>query len=115
MKSTVLIIPAAMRDAGNAVAGAMGWGPNSYSVALFTDDTITHYGLHTYSGEQFEAWVTGQEALPDGMESAQPVIDALIHSVREDIADAEHFAQVLADNGLGYSTEQNNGERHYDV
>lgn len=100
MKSTVLIIPAAMQAAGNAVAEAEGWGSNSYSVALFTGDTITHYGLHTYSGAQFEARVKGQEPLPDGMKSAQPVIDALIYSFRDDIADAEHFARVLDEHGL---------------
>lgn len=99
-KSTILIIPAAMQAAGNAVAEAMEWGPNSYSVALFTGDSLTHYGLHTYSGAQFEARVKGQEPLPEGMESAQPVIDALIYSFRDDIVGADHFAQALEDHEL---------------
>lgn len=100
MKSTILVIPAAMRAAGNAVAEVMGWGPNNYSVPLFTGDAITHYGLHTYSSAQFEAWITGTEPLPEGMESAQPVIDALVYSFRDDIAGAAHFASVLEYNGL---------------
>lgn len=100
MKSTVLIIPAPMQAAGNAVAEAMEWGQNNYSVPLFTGDTLTHYGLHTYSSPQFQAWVTGTEPLPEDMESAQPVIDALIYSFRDDIADAEHFAEVIAAHGL---------------
>lgn len=100
MKSTILVIPVAMRAAGNAVAEVMGWGPNSYSVPVFTGNAITHYGLHTYSSAQFEAWVTGAEPLPEGMESAQPVIDALIYSFRDDMLGAAHFAAVLEDNGL---------------
>ena len=100
-KSTVLIIPAAMRDAGNAVAEEMGWGPNNYSVAL-TDGAAspTHYGLHRFACETFEGWVTGTEPLPDGMDHAQAVIDALIYSFSDEIRNREHFNAVLTANDL---------------
>lgn len=100
--STVLIIPAALRDAGNQVAEAMGWGTGNYSVPLSPagSEPATHYGLHAWASEQFKAWVEGTEPLPEGMEAAQPVIDALIYSFRADLMNAEHFDTVAAANNL---------------
>jgi len=101
MKSAVLIIPTNLQADGNAVAEAMGWGTNNYSVPLTTNGVdITHYGLHTHTSAQFESWVTGIEPLPTGMEYAQSVIDALIYSFRNDIKNREHFNLVLEANGL---------------
>lgn len=101
MKSTVLIIPASHQADGNLVAEQMGWGPNNYSVPLTTDGVnISHYGLHTHTGPEFEGWVTGTNPLPQGMEHAQAVIDQLIYSFRTDIKNREHFNAVLAANGL---------------
>ena len=101
MKSTVLIIPTNLQADGNAVAEAMGWGVNNYSVPLTTNGVdISHYGLHTHTSAQFEGWITGTQPLPAGMEYAQPVIDALIYSFRDDIKNREHFDAVLAANNL---------------
>ena len=55
MLSAVLIIPAALREKANALAEAMGWGPNNYSVPLSVGgtDPATHYGLHSWVGPEF--------------------------------------------------------------
>lgn len=102
LKSAVLILPSALRDAGNAVAEAMGWGPDNYSIPLSptAKTPATHYGLRSWVDDRFEGWVTGREPLPQGMEAAQPVIDALIYSFRPDGEHIGHFADVLAANGL---------------
>lgn len=107
MSSTVLLIPAALQADGNAVAEQMGWGPSNYSVPVTTDGTtVSHYGLHTFTSAQFQGWVEGTEPLPEGMTHAQPVIDALIYSFRDDIKNREHFDAVLAANGLQHMPEE---------
>jgi hypothetical protein len=102
MNSTILILPAAMRDAGNAVAEAMGWGPDNYSVPLSADGSApaTHYGLHAWTDDQFKGWVEGTAPLPDGMDAAVPVIAALIASFRTSGEPRQHFHEVLSANGL---------------
>ena len=48
MTSAVLIIPAAMTGAANAVGAAMGWGPDNYTVALSNHGaTVTHWACRT--------------------------------------------------------------------
>lgn len=48
MTSAVLIIPAALRDAANAVGDVMGWGPENYTIALSGGgETVTHYACRT--------------------------------------------------------------------
>ena len=100
MTSAVLIIPDALRADANAVAEQMGWGANNYSVPLTSNGAITHWGLHANTSEQFRGWVEGTEPLPDGLEHAQFVIDALISSFRNDLFGAGHFAVVLESHGL---------------
>ena len=100
MFSTVLIISADLRDAGNAVAEAMGWGPGNYSVPLSADGQkpATHYGLHAWSSKEFRRWVEGTEELPEGMEAAKPVIDSVIASFQVD--SDNHWNEVLKTKGL---------------
>lgn len=46
--SALLIIPAPLRAAANAVGDAMGWGPENYTVPLSSDgSTVTHYACRT--------------------------------------------------------------------
>lgn len=106
MLSCVLILPVDQVPTGKAVSEAMGWGPNSYSVPLSADGTppVTHYGLHAWVTEEFQALIeTG--AYPPQVEAAgitQAVYDAmmaaLISSFWPDYVG--HFATVCADNGL---------------
>ncbi len=107
--SVVLIAPAALRAAANALAEAMGWGPDNYSVPLSPGgaEPATHYGLHTWATDDFLATVAGAEAgeLPPhlggaGMAPAQVagLIAQLIISVQGSAE--QHFESVLAERGL---------------
>ena len=106
--SAILIIPAALRAAANAVGESMGWGPDNYTVPLSNDggETVTHWAARTDVSEQFVRWIKGVDPLPDP--AAQPVIDALIADFSPDPDDAEkpvlwgadHAAAVLAANDL---------------
>ena len=106
MLSTVLILPIAQVDTGNAVAEAMGWGPNNYSVPLSADgsEPATHYGLHAWAGDEFEQMVeTGYyppQVAEAGIDQAtyDAMMAALIYSFWPDYTD--HFATIIADNNL---------------
>ena len=105
MLSTVLILPLDQVATGNAVAEAMGWGPNNYSVALSADgsEPATHWGLHAWAGNEFEQMVgTGYyppELAGDVDEATfAAMIGALIYSFRDDYTG--HFATIIAENGL---------------
>jgi hypothetical protein len=102
--STVLIIPASMYEQGNIIGDHMGWGPNNFSVPLSSDgsEPATHYGLHTYSDDEFKGWIEGTIPLPEQMQDAQPIIDSMIHSFDITVTGAEHFSLVLNDNNLEY-------------
>lgn len=52
--STVLIIPADLREKANAVGEALGHGPSSYTLPLTLDgETVTHWGAHTHATDDF--------------------------------------------------------------
>lgn len=110
MRSCVLIIPVAERDQANALAEAMGWGPNNYSVPLSTagTDPATHYGLRAGAEDSFEAMLGTAQA--DGT-MPQPLIDAgfpadtfaaIVAAVIADFRDdpTGHFDDICAAHGL---------------
>lgn len=107
--SAVLIIPAAMKSAADAVGEAMGWGPVSYTIPLGDGETVTHYAARADVSAPFIGWVRGLDPLPDP--AAQPVIDALIADFSPDPSDAgdkappvlwgrAHLQAVVAATGL---------------
>ena len=110
--SAVLIIPAALKPAADAVGAAMGWGPVSYTIPLSDDgEAVTHWGARADVSLPFLRWVRGLEPLPEGMEHAQPVIDALIADFSPDpthegddpppvLWGRAHLDAVLAAHGL---------------
>lgn len=109
--SAVLIIPAALKPDADAVGAAMGWGPESYTIPLGDGETVTHYGSRPDVSEQLVRWIKGLDPLPEGMEHAQPVIDALIADFSPDptfegddpppvLWGREHLDAVLAAEGL---------------
>lgn len=106
--SCVLILPAGLRDAGNALGDAMGWGPDNYSVALSPsgDAPATHYGLHAWVAQAFLDTLDAG-VLPDGLDFPQADFDAvmaeLVVSVRN-VMDG-HFDGVCADQGLALVAE----------
>ena len=113
MLSTVLILPLDQVATGNAVAEAMGWGPNNYSVPLSADgsEPATHYGLHAWAGNEFEQMVeTGYyppQVAEAGIDEAtfDAMMAVLIYSFWPDYTN--HFATIIAENNLTVvNTEQ---------
>jgi hypothetical protein len=112
MHSAVLIIPAALREAADAIGAAMGWGPCSYTVPLSADgETVTHYAARADVGDGFLRLVAGLDPLPEGMDAAAPVLAALIadfspglpsggEDQRPTLWGREHFDAVLAAHGF---------------
>ena len=111
MLSTVLILPAALRDTGNAVGEVMGWGPNNYSVALSATGNApaTHWGLHAWTDEKFKMMLDSRVYPPEveeaGISEASygEMLDALISSFWPGYEG--HFSSVCADNGLAAGAE----------
>lgn len=106
MLSCVLILPDAQVATGNAVSEAMGWGLPAYTIPLSADGTepASHYGLHTWSDEAFQAMLESQVYPPQlaqaGITEAAyaAMIGALVWSFWPDYVG--HFATVCAENGL---------------
>jgi len=112
MISCVLILPATMRDKGNAFSEVMGWGPDNYSVALSPNgqEPATHYGLHAWVEQSFVDMVDAG-ILPEGVDFPQADFDAimaaLVSSFRTDmtghwqgVLDAASLQVMEVDDGL---------------
>jgi len=101
MFSCVLILPADLRDKGNALGAAMGWGTYNYSVALTNATEPTHYGLHAWVDQSFIDLINAG-VMPDGLDYPKSDFDAvmaaLISSFRTDID--RQFDEVCAAHGL---------------
>ena len=97
MTSAVLIIPAAMRDAANAVGAAMGWGPDNYTIQLSSDGVgVTHYGCRTDVSAEFIAML----ATPPDIPGVAKVLAALIVDLSETAAPWDHADAAFAAAGL---------------
>jgi hypothetical protein len=105
--SIVMIAPAATKDGANAIAEALGHGPNNFSATLSSDGkSITHYGCRTQAQQSFVDLLAGmgQGQLPP-IEGADPqIIGAILASLIIDISENEdgfsHFNRVIEANGL---------------
>lgn len=105
--SCVIILPASLQSAGNALSLALGHGPDTYSIPLCMDGVVTHYGAHAWVQPEFIATIQGAAGgvLPDSLaefppEDLQAVLSGLILSVREGGDPQEHWQATLAANGL---------------
>lgn len=106
MLSCVLILPLDQVHTGNAVSAAMGWGSPAYTVALSAggSEPATHYGLHTWSGAEFQQMIATGYYPPQLAEAGvtqedyNAMLTVLISSFWPDYVD--HFATVCAENGL---------------
>ena len=105
--SIVMIAPAATRDGANAVAEALGHGPNNFSATLSNDgQSITHYGCRTQAQQSFVDLLAGmgQGQMPpiDGVDPQliETILTSLVIDIQNGADGATHFNQVLADNGL---------------
>ena len=96
MTSAVMILPAAARDAGNALGASMGWGPSSYSVALSPTGSApaTHYGCCAEVSAGFLALLASPPP------EAAPVLAVLTIDTRETADPGAHWHDVLAAQGL---------------
>ncbi len=120
-QSAVLILTAALRDAGNQLAVAMGHDtadpPNTYCVPLCPngEGAPTHYGTHTWVTDGFRATIEAAQGgtypawPPEMLALAQEVIGGLIASFEELDARApsEHFNAVAAGQGLALWVDPN--------
>lgn len=96
MTTRVFIIPAAYRDAGNAMAMAMGWGEPVFVQPLSADgqEPITHWGFPAVVDSDFtELWSNPPEP-------AAELVDATYTDDREGMDTAGHWRDVLVDRGL---------------
>ncbi len=114
MHSAVLILPMALKSAGDQIGAAMGWGPVSYSIPLGAESATepTHVGLRADVHPSFIAMIEAAkeghypEALPESL--LAPVIANLIADFSPDALEAEksvlwgadHFEVVCAAHGL---------------
>jgi len=89
--SVVLIIPAAHKDAINALAEQLGWGPNNLSIPLNDGEW---YGCHTWAAPAFMDEFAF--APPEFAET----LAALVVSTQEGGSPFEHWAQALEANSL---------------
>ena len=97
--SAVLILPAAYRDAGNALSAEMGWQPvdavpGTYSVPLLTGDMLTHWGCRADVTQGFIDMV--ENPTPE----TQPLVNVLIYDWRVTGDPHTHFLDVITANGL---------------
>lgn len=118
--SAVLILPAALRDAGNQIAVALGHDgadpPDTYNVPLYPiggGDEPTHYATHAWAQQKFKDDVEAAAAgtPPEGFtpEQAAAVTDVVAHLVYSfvplgDIVAAAHFDSVASAHGLERQT-----------
>lgn len=96
MTTRVFIVPAAYRDAGNAMARAMGWGEPVFVQPLSTDgqEPITHWGFPAVVGSDFMlVWDNPP------IEAAQ-LVAAVYTDTREGDDTAGHWRDVIADRNL---------------
>ncbi|MCC2602537.1 hypothetical protein [Sphingopyxis yananensis] len=105
MLSCTIIIPADVRTKANALAEAMGWGENNYTVALSADgaEPATHFGLHAWVHPGFVQLISDAdddiipaELVAAGYPEADflAVVDAATWSIREN-SDG-HFDEAAA-------------------
>ena len=91
--SCVLLIPAQHRDAVNALAESLGYGPDNLSVPLTHADGSKWYGCHTWCVQAFI------DELADPAYAGE-VVDALVVSAVPDGDPTSNWAETLQANGL---------------
>ena len=99
----VLILPAPLRDKGNAFSEVLGWGLDNYTVPLSADgqEPAPHYGIHAWVEQTFVDMVDAG-VMPPGVDYSQADFDAimaaLVSPFRTDMTG--HWQDVLGAEGL---------------
>jgi len=119
--SCVLILPAALQAAGNAMSVALNHGDNTYSVPLCTGDVVTHYGAHAWVQQSFidqiqaasqglipsELLVLDEEGNPPiSLADLQSILSNLIITTQEGGDPQTHWQGTLAANGLAVQVSE---------
>ena len=106
MTTMVFLIPAALRDAGNAMAEAMGWGGPVFVQPLSPsgDQPPTHWGFPAQVGASFlSLWA-----------NPPPEAAALVAQIETDTREggdtATHWREVIAARGLVVALPAENSE-----
>jgi hypothetical protein len=101
MKSTVLILPLALREAGNALGEALGYGPDNYTIPLAYGESAiqTHVALRADSEPSFVELVQNAQAgiyPPDvPVDLIAPIAAAIIADFSDELWGYEHAIAVL--------------------
>lgn len=101
--SLVMICPVAALPQVAALGSELGHSENEFGVPLSADgqEPATHMGLHTWATpETAAAWTEDETVGPLTPEQTAAIRSVLIMSASTEVTAGEHFAAVLADNGL---------------
>lgn len=104
--SLVLIVPADLKDAANAMGQAIGWTGDNLSVPLSANgkEPATHYGCHAWAQDIAIQWLTGQAEPPASdytPEQIAGVLSQIVVSVDANgLQGGEHFAAAIANANL---------------
>ena len=88
--STVMIVPAALRDDANLLGAALGHGPESYTVPIPSDGETTHWGSHSWPDESFFAMIVGAQG------GTFPPVDWAAHGLTDERVQAVLAAVVIS-------------------
>lgn len=97
--SCVLLIPAAHREAINALAESLGYGPDNLSVPLTKTDGSPWFGCHAWCTQAF------LDRLSDPAYAGE-ARSALVVSAIPDGDAGSNWALALASNGLSANNEE---------
>jgi len=100
--SVVQLCPEIHRGAADAIAESYGYGPGNLSVRLTHTDTSTWWGCHAWWRPEALDIVTTP---PDEVAGVADIMAIVITSVREGGEPIQHWAEVLAANGLSVYVE----------
>lgn len=95
----VLLIPGEHRDAINALANSMGYGPDNLSVPLTKADGAQWFGCHTWCQQAF------LDQLADPAYACE-ALNALVVATIDGGDPTSNWAQALASNGLSANNEE---------
>ena len=106
MTSAVIILPLALREHGNALGEALGYGPDSYTIPLVASGspTATHIGLRADVGNEFIELVQNAKLgiypteIPIDLVSL--VIGAIISDFSDELWGYDHATKVFEDNNF---------------
>lgn len=96
MSSAIMTVPAAYRDAANAFAVSMGWGPDNYSVPLSPTgaEPATHWTLCATVGQGF------LDLLAAPPPEALPIMAVVNIDISAEMSGRDHFMAVIGALGL---------------